>query len=235
MPSPDFIETYAGALPADTCASLITRFEASGAATPGRSGGGVDPEVKRSRDITISALPEWRDVDAMLNAAMLEGLLAYLRKYPYVLLSTLSFQHVDAGGGEPRRMRADDLLELDDAALRQLIGGSLRPGPINLQHYRAGTGGYPTWHCEQSPGDPRAEQLHRTLLWSIYLNEGFSEGETEFLYQERKIEPRTGMLLIAPTAFTHTHRGNAPGGRDKYIATSWVLFKRFEALYGKPQ
>ena len=35
-------------------------------------------------------------------------------------------------------------------------------------------------------------------------------------------------MLIAPTAFTHTHRGNMPKRGDKYIATSWILFQRSE-------
>ena len=72
------------------------------------------------------------------------------------------------------------------------------------------------------------------LLWTIYLNEGFAEGETEFLYQQRSIVPRTGSLLIAPAGFTHTHRGNRPKGGNKYIATSWVLFERADKLYGTP-
>jgi len=59
-----------------------------------------------------------------------------------------------------------------------------------------------------------------------------AEGETEFLYQQRKIAPRAGSLLIAPAAFTHTHRGNRPQGSDKFIATSWVLFQRAERLFG---
>jgi hypothetical protein len=46
--------------------------------------------------------------------------------------------------------------------------------------------------------------------------------------------PKTGSLLIAPTAFTHTHRGNMPKGGDKYIATSWILFNRAERLYAEP-
>ena len=41
-----------------------------------------------------------------------------------------------------------------------------------------------------------------------------------------------GALLIAPAAFTHTHRGNRPVGGDKYIATSWVLFQPAERLFG---
>ena len=64
------------------------------------------------------------------------------------------------------------------------------------------------------------------------LNDNFSEGETEFLYQRRRIVPKRGSLLIAPIAFTHTHRGNRPKGGDKYIATSWILFQRAERLYG---
>ena len=88
-----------------------------------------------------------------------------------------------------------------------------------------GISGKPAWR------DASGESLHRWLLWTIYLNEGFEAGETEFLYQDRRIEPRTGRLLIAPTAFTHTHRGNRPRGGDKVIATSWILFQRAEALY----
>src|SRR5689334_19711355 len=72
--------------------------------------------------------------------------------------------------------------------------------------------------------------LRRVILWTIYLNDDFDEGEMEFLYQQRKIKPKTGSLLIAPTAFTHTHRGNMPRRRDKYIATSWILLRRAEVM-----
>jgi hypothetical protein len=235
MENADFIETYPAALPPDACAALIARFETSGQAAPGRTGEGVVSDIKRSRDITISGRPDWRDAEEMLNRAMFAGLVAYLRKYPYVLLSPLSYQHVDPDTGKTRRMVGDDVAGLDDDTLADMARSSLRPGSINLQHYLADSGGYPTWHCESSPGDPNSEHLHRVLLWTIYLNEGFAEGETEFLYQQRKIVPRTGTLLIAPTAFTHTHRGNKPGRRDKYIATSWVLFKRFETILGNPK
>ena len=119
-------------------------------------------------------------------------------------------------------------------ALGRLAMTCLRPGAINLQWYRAGEGGYPYWHCELYPRDHSGETLHRHLLWTAYLNDDFDEGETEFLFQQRKIVPETGSLLIAPTAFTHTHRGNRPQRGDKYIATSWILFQRAESLYGAP-
>ena len=107
-----------------------------------------------------------------------------------------------------------------------------RPSARATAAYTAGRGGYPYWHCELYPRDAHAETLHRHLLWTVYLNDGFAEGGTEFLYQRRTITPRTGSLLLAPAAFTHTHRGNRPQGGDKVIATSWILFQRAETLFG---
>ena len=139
----------------------------------------------------------------------------------------------DPATGAMRRLAAEDFDRMDEAALAQVVAAVWRPGAINLQRYTANEGGYPYWHCETYPRDPGCETLHRVLLWTIYLNDGFDEGETEFLYQRRKIRPRTGSLLLAPTAFTHTHRGNRPVGGDKLIATSWLLFQRAENLYPK--
>jgi hypothetical protein len=139
---------------------------------------------------------------------------------------------VPGEGGTSERLTPERLRAMDDAMLAPLVETVFRPGAINLQRYAADRGGYPYWHCELYPRDAHAETLHRHLLWTLYLNEGFVDGETEFLYQKRKIVPRTGALLLAPAAFTHTHRGNRPRGGEKVIATSWVLFQRAEQLYG---
>ena len=230
MQPADFIEVYERALDAASCAALVERMRASDALQPGRVGGGVFPELKRSRDLSISGKPEWAQAEAALNAAVFAGLLRYVRRYPQVLIAPLMLQQAGADGA-PTRLQADDIAAMDDAALAPLIGATLRPGAINLQWYAAGEGGYPYWHCELYPRDAQAETLHRHLLWTVYLNDGFDAGETEFLFQQRKVAPRTGSLLIAPTAFTHTHRGNRPEGGDKFIATSWILFQRAEQLY----
>jgi hypothetical protein len=226
----DFIEVYENALTPAQCAELIRAFEASGAAVPGRVGGGVLPELKDSRDISITGRPEWQAAENALNNAVFACLLKYLRTYRYALIAPLMLQ-VPGPDGALRRITADDFDRLDDEALANLVRAVLRPGGINLQRYTAGQGGYPYWHCELYPRDPSAETLHRHVLWTIYLNDGFAAGETEFLYQSRKIVPKTGSLLIAPAAFTHTHRGNRPEGGDKYIATSWILFQRAEQIF----
>ena len=228
---PDFIEVYPDALDRDTCAAIVARFEASNDAHPGQVGGGHHPELKHSSDITVTGRGEWRDVEQALNVAVFGALRLYLRRYAYALIAPVMLQHDDDAHG-PRRLRAEDFETMPDAQLSKLLMTVLRPGRINLQRYRAGEGGYPYWHCELYPKDPAAETLHRHLLWTIYLNDGFEAGETEFHYQQRKIAPRTGSVLIAPTAFTHTHRGNRPIGGDKYIATSWILFQPADRLYG---
>lgn len=227
----DFIEVFDDALDRDQCARLVERFTASADTVPGRIGGGVLPDLKDSRDLTITGREDWRDDVELLHRVVFKGLIAYLRRYPHTLIAPVMLEV--PGEGEARhRLTAERLTAMDDDALTPVVQTVLRPGSINLQRYTADRGGYPYWHCELYPRDTGAETLHRHLLWTIYLNDGFDAGETEFLYQQRKIAPRTGSLLIAPAAFTHTHRGNRPKGGDKFIATSWILFQRAERLFG---
>lgn len=226
----DFIEVYEELVPRADCEAIVARLQASRQLHPGQVGGGVFPELKHSRDLRIDGLAEWRDVDQRLQQAVFAGLLRYLRRYPQALISPLMLQ-VTGADGTAHRLGADDIAGMDDAALAGLARTCLRPGAANLQWYAAGEGGYPYWHCELYPRDPGAETLHRHLLWTLYLNDDFDEGETEFLFQQRKVRPRSGSLLIAPTAFTHTHRGNRPQRGDKVIATSWILFQPASKLY----
>lgn len=79
-------------------------------------------------------------------------------------------------------------------------------------------GGYHFWHCENFTKDTAT----RVLAWMIYLNDiPPGEGETEFIWQKRRITPEAGTCLIWPTSFTHTHRGNPVYSTNKYIATGW--------------
>ena len=79
-------------------------------------------------------------------------------------------------------------------------------------------GGFHKWHCEAS----RVETAKRVLAWTLYLNDiPKGEGETEFLHQGVRIEPKAGNIGIWPAAFTHTHRGNPVHSCNKYIATGW--------------
>ena len=231
MPAADFIEVYDNVLDAASCQALDARFEQSGQALRGATGSGVDTSMKDSWDIALDQSPGWADARQQLNDAVVRGLRHYLRRYAHVALAPLQLKMQDPATGALRLLDADGVATLGDDLLDGLIAKVFRPGSINLQKYLAGQGGYPYWHCEQYPKRDQGEALHRAVLWTIYLNDGFEAGETEFLYQQRKIRPRIGSLLIAPTSFTHTHRGNRPEGGNKYIATSWILYQRAEQLY----
>jgi len=229
--SADFIEVIDGALSPEQCAAFIARFEQGRQYTPGHIGSGYFPDMKDSQDLTISGRAEWQDVENAFNQAVIAGLAQYVRRYRYALLAPLMLAIQDPKTGVQRRIQPEDLDDMPEQQLMQLLFAAFRPGGINIQRYTAGKGGYPYWHCEHYPKDAQCETLHRVLLWTIYLNDGFEEGETEFFYQQRKVAPKAGSLLLAPTSFTHTHRGNTPKGGDKYIATSWVLFQRSEVLF----
>ena len=90
---------------------------------------------------------------------------------------------------------------------------------MKIQKTKPGQG-YHQWHCENG----NRQTGNRVLAWTIYLNDDFEAGETEFLYQQYRYKPSKGDVVIFPAAFTHTHRGNPPIGGDKYIITGWVEF-----------
>ena len=79
--------------------------------------------------------------------------------------------------------------------------------------------GYHVWHCEHN-GVVNGKRMFLVIL---YLNE-VTGGETEFLYQHKRVAPKTGRLMICPSGFTHTHRGNPPLDGCKYILNGWIEF-----------
>jgi len=78
------------------------------------------------------------------------------------------------------------------------------------------TGGYHAWHHEHMYTQP-----HRVLAWHLTIESPKSGGETEFLYQSMRVEPKVGQLLIWPAGFTHKHRGNPPLEGQKTYITGW--------------
>ena len=169
----DFIVVIPEALSRETCADIVAHLRANDETLhAGRVGGGVFPELKHSRDLTITGNPAWQQIEQTLNLAMLGGLIRYLREYPQALIAPLMLQQTGPDGSV-RSLSAEDIATKDDTGIIELIRTCLRPGSVNLQWYRAGEGGYPYWHCELYPRDASCETLHRHLLWTVYLNDDF--------------------------------------------------------------
>jgi hypothetical protein len=100
----------------------------------------------------------------------------------------------------------------------KLVGNDMK-----MQKTSSG-GGYHLWHAEQGNGI----EANRALVYMLYLNTLSPEanGETEFLYQQRRIKPVENTMVLWPAAFTHAHRGNPVyGDNTKYIVTGWFLLE----------
>ncbi len=227
----DFIGVYDDALTAQQCEALMKRFDASDKVVRGQTGNGVDVVKKDSYDITINQHPEWADATSLLVDTMAHHLSAYAERYRMLLMGSLSPTLEHPVTGVPTVLSMANFDELGRPNIDELLRVLYRPGTINLQKYLRGSGGYHHWHSEIYPQNASCESLHRVLLWMVYLNDVADGGETEFLYQGRKIAPKQGRLVIAPAGFTHTHRGNVAVSGDKYIATSWILYQRAETLF----
>lgn len=229
----DFIEVIDSALPAGFCRELVEVFERHPAVKAGITGAGLDLEKKRSRDLTFDSHSELHDYLLRLQPVTLANLASYCRRYPFALIGGLSPTLVDPETRAPVTVDVSAFGKLSDRQRLTLIKTIFRSGTVNLQKYERGSGGYPHWHSEIFPDDARCESLHRALFYMYYLNDVAEGGETEFYFQRRRIRPRCGTMLIAPAGFTHAHRGNVPQSGDKYILTSWILFRRAEQLFAE--
>lgn len=90
------------------------------------------------------------------------------------------------------------------------------------------TQGYHIYHSETGNQHNYLMYQNRAVVFTHYLNtldlpgEG---GETEYLYQKRRIPPVENTLVLWPATYTHLHRGNAVlGNRSKYILTGWFYY-----------
>ena len=231
----DFIGVYDNALSAEFCQHCIEKFSQSNSTKQGQTGHGVDLTKKNSMDLMLNNQNDWQNELQTIHQAVLTGLVAYIKKWPFVLVGALALQVQSADG--PRQISAQDIQAMDDAVLANFIKTVFRLGRTNLQQYKRQKGGYFYYHSEfyPHPNDPEQDSLHRVLLWMFYLNDVSDGGETEFYFQQKKLVPKQGTLVIAPAFFTHTHRGNRPESGDKYILTSWLMYRKAQELYGQSQ
>ncbi|HHJ14694.1 MAG TPA: 2OG-Fe(II) oxygenase [Gammaproteobacteria bacterium] len=120
-----------------------------------------------------------------------------------------------------------------DQALFQSIGAAILEfresfpyfkGPFKDMGYaiqRTLPGEHYHWHIDG--GSHEFSQRQLVAVWYLNDVEG-PGGETEFLFQDIRIRPEQGKLLLFPPFWTHEHRGVTLRKGVKYIATTWVVF-----------
>jgi predicted 2-oxoglutarate/Fe(II)-dependent dioxygenase YbiX len=97
--------------------------------------------------------------------------------------------------------------------------GPFKDMGYGIQRYNPGE--YYHWHIDGGSHDFSQRQL--VAIW--YLNDVPGPGgETEFLFQNVKIKPEKGKLVLFPPFWTHEHRAVTLNEGVKYIATTWIVF-----------
>lgn len=97
--------------------------------------------------------------------------------------------------------------------------GPFKDMGYGIQRYNPGE--FYHWHIDGGSHDFSQRQL--VAIW--YLNDVPGPGgETEFLFQNVKIKPEKGKLVLFPPFWTHEHRAVTLNEGVKYIATTWIVF-----------
>ena len=230
----DFIRVYDNALSTDFCDTFVQQFDQSPHLKQGVTSGGVDLSKKISHDLYLNAHPEYAQTLQHIQQVTAQHVFKYIEEHFFMMIGAFGLKVYHPKTGQPVDLTVDNFEEVGKPQIHVLTQQLFRLGNIQAQKYQAGKGGYPYWHSEVYPQVGHNEALHRVLLFMFYLNDVEEGGETEFHYQNKKIAPKKGSMVVAPAYFTHTHRGCIPVSNDKYILTSWVLFNRAEQIYGAP-
>ena len=196
-----FILLKQDSLEKEFCEKVIKKFEEDDRKHEGGVGdlGRYIPEIKKSTDLHISYLEEWKEEDKVFFEALGEGLKEYAQQD---FLSALD---------------KDD----NTSNTIELFSKPLQDSGYQIQ--RTEPGEYYKWHQDWTY---RKDLGSRVLTYIWYLND-ITEGGgyTDFLDGTRII-PKQGTLLLFPATWTYYHRGFPPEKETKYISTGWLYFNR---------
>jgi hypothetical protein len=224
----DFIKIYDKAVSDSHCDQICKKFDADQSTYQGHAGPEVDVRIKDSMDLNITNLDDWASVNRVIVDAVFKCLVDYMSHHSFMLVGANIpiFKHPETG--EVCKLTHENFDEFGRPYIDTLIVQTYRLGQMNIQKYVVNQGGYHHWHSEICADDKDCETLHRALFFILYLNDVDAGGETEFFYQDKKVSPQKGRIILSPAGFTHTHKGQIPVSNEKLIATSWVMFNRFE-------
>lgn len=108
----------------------------------------------------------------------------------------------------------------EDVRLAIPVPASRLLAPLRIKCYKPGTGEGFQLHF-----DSIGEVANRYLVCLWYLNDVAEGGETEFSGLDIKVQPREGRLLMFPPYWMYQHAGLPPVSSDKYILSTYLLFR----------
>jgi len=200
----NLVKIYEKTLSKEVCDFIINEFETSSEQSEGISGAGVNKSVKSSTDLMIHLNLDndnWLYIYDYLRENLLSNLVDYITQNPFMTING------DFKSKSSAVMSAQSCY----------VAGNNGVPHMQMQRY-IDDQGYYAWHHENEGGSTSK----RELFFIYYLND-VEGGETEFKFNQQKVKPETGKLIMAPALWTHKHRGNPPlKGQTKYIITGWI-------------
>ena len=119
----DFIYIERDALPKSFCNNVIEKFEQDDRKRQGQVGSGVHLEIKRSSDLSITELEDWKSYDQAFFRCLNNGLKKYVRFLPeeYTIHKALSEIKNDTGYQIQRTQPGDYYIWHHDQTTSRLV------------------------------------------------------------------------------------------------------------------
>jgi len=201
-----YIYINENSLSKEMCEEIINKYNDDETnKLPGRTKGGIISIIKDTMDYVIDHKNiKWKKIRDYLIRELISNLNIYISK-----LDTPMYKSQLNTIDNPKIKNNFTELYINDLLFETLM----------VQKYEANKGRY-IYHndgtCE--PGQFRVV----TYIW--YLNDVIEGGETLF-WDNYKIKPQAGKLVLFPATWTYPHSGLMPTSNDKYIITGWIYQK----------
>jgi hypothetical protein len=187
----------------ELCDEIISKYSIETGKAPGCTFSGVRPDIKDTLDFCMMKSEAWSRIRETLIVELINNLKIYESK-----LDTPMYHSQLMTIKNPKVKINYTELKVERLFFETLM----------VQKYESKKGRY-IYHSDAAfePSKNRFRVL--TYIW--YLNDVEEGGETLF-WDNYKIKPQKGKLVLFPASWIFPHSGLMPISNDKYILTGWV-------------
>jgi hypothetical protein len=202
-----YIYINENSLSTDLCDEIISKFEEEEEKGPGSTFGGIQPKVKDTTDYNIEENnPKWSRIREALITELINNIQIYASKLDRPMYHSQPLD-ISVVTNNPKKN-----------IYKELDFNGLFFETIMVQKYKSNTGRYVYHNDFSSESD---KKRYRVLTYIYYLNDVEEGGETQF-WDNYKIKPQKGKLVLFPASWTYPHSGLMPLSHHKYIITGWI-------------
>lgn len=195
----------------ELCNEIIHMFNEEECKRPGITAGGINSKIKDTLDYDIENNPKWSKIRQCLIDELIYNIEIYINSLDTEAYNSLP---IDINNSNIK------------VSYKELDIDSLTFNTLMIQQYKSKKGRY-IYHNDFSVDYKLSRFRVLTYIW--YLNDVNEGGET-IIWDNHKIKPTTGKLLLFPATWTYPHSGLMPISNDKYIITGWVYKYTIEKM-----